>query len=307
MHNVFKEKFTEPKSVLFILGQILFLAMSTSWAQTTTIQDDNLLGRWEFDLPATGFSEDLSGNGNNAIINGNAIVDHHSPIGVSGLSLSLKDPIDYVSIPDLDYGESFSVSMWFKQKVSSGNRLMYLYQHGTWGEKNSLNIYMLESSGALRVLARDSDDGFGLIETRAGLNNDQWHHLYVSVSSQEGLSVYLDGQLDRKIDNGGNLIDPDGDINIGSNATPAENNFLGGEIDDVRIYKGATDSNEILNFYKFAISDNPTFIDTTPVLTSNVEGDGVDNLGDSGDGNQQVKSGSAPLPPGDRSGGCLIK
>jgi len=223
------------------------------------------------------FNETGMANGQQAVDSAN---NHHGTYRGS-VTLGSEDPFDitngtsakfegtsdstpgeYVTVPDFDYtnaNNEFSIAFWFKTGELSGNAFQYMFSHGVAGEANSLAIYFFEggaNSGTIRTALVDNDDptGFGSFDV-SGAGDGEWHFYTLSVSADEGAKIYIDGFLRNSGPQGGDLLNPSGDIFIAGRSDLNTDRFYGvpgvnnGLLDELMIFDYVLDPYDIEQLY----------------------------------------------------------
>lgn len=154
---------------------------------------------------------------------------------------------DFVQIPITDanrieQGDAFTVSFWFKMQNDELADLEVLFSKGVnFNEGFQLAVYDLNTP-----LFSDSSNGYGLWdedwnqEIDVEWDNQDWHHLAVTVDATNTVKLYRDGVL-RNMDENSSI-----DIGSGNESSYFINtqNFRG-HFDDLRVYKRALNTNEI--------------------------------------------------------------
>lgn len=214
---------------------------------------------------------DLSGYGNNATAYG------ASPIATAcGGLLSFDGIDDYLRVPaspSLTLSNSLSMAVWFK--ITS-----YADQHQhpilEWNDTLShIGVHMWTGVNGLQWFGKGT--GANLVDTTGDENEHvisttnpppmEWHHLAVTYDRATGNGrVYLDGTLQTEDDIG--LFTPRtaNDLFIGMRPGQPEDMFQG-EMDDVRVYKGALSSAEVFAVYaSFTNCARPTGSVTCEIL-----------------------------------------
>ena len=205
----------------------------------------NLVALWHFDENIGAIANDSTVNSNNGVISGAGWVD-----GKLGKALNFNGTnnyVDCVDSNDFEFSDDFSVEVWVKHSVSSNQVYVSKWTGagsgsqwwlGFYNNKACFGVYTTESTPDWRLAwGTDIADG-------------EWHHV-VGVRSGTDIDIYQDGAW-----KGSGAPDS---INIaGSNAAHLTiGNFNGssgswwfnGDIDEVRIWKGALTADEILYSY----------------------------------------------------------
>ncbi len=251
---------------------------------TTNYASSDTMGWWpfeEFPTPYTsGATSDMSGWG----LNGTLAANFTAPNGIAaggkyGNGLKLDGTGNYVTVADSGYPNSplditgaMTVEGWYYYDGTnqSGNRLA-----AKLNSDNTASMYALfvDASGVLRFLVKNASGAMISTDT---VNHDNaaaghtlnstptlsvgWHHIagtynIVNASTAE-VAVYIDGVKDVNATTGmstaygANAATPvvigvyNTPLTIGANAA-GSNSFLGGMLDDVRIYNRALTAAEI--------------------------------------------------------------
>ncbi|GEM_PF-286592 len=212
------------------------------------------IAHWTLDDGAGTTAADASGNGHDAtLVNG--------PVWASGIvsnALVLDEVNDHLRAPDFDYGTAFTVSFWFRAAELEGNGFQYIFSHAAYNTAHSVNIYLGESSAAsapdrnqMLVTIRDSNDTAQnpILTTSGPYNDDAWHLCTLTVAPGSGGTLYMDGQPCGTTPNGGDGIQPAGDLFIGGRQDLNATRFYGGLLDDLRVYDRALSPGEVLELF----------------------------------------------------------
>jgi len=194
-----------------------------------------LVGWWKFDESTGTTAADSSGNGNNGIVRGNP---RWRPTGgISGGAIELNGKGDYVEISNesaFDITEQITVSAWVNITdvpqewtgiVTKGDSA---WRMSTSYAKNAFHFV---------VAGRDYLNG------QMTVDSGQWHNV-VCVYDGQQMSIYVDGQLDIKVQQTGPIATNNFPVCIGENIE-VKGRCFHGLIDNVRIYDYALSENEI--------------------------------------------------------------
>jgi len=191
--------------------------------------------------------QDLSGQGNDGIINGGAT----TVAGKYGEALEFDGVDDFVEIPLTDSitfttGSSFTAQVWIKTDDSptQNDGLLGNYRPSTdalWMLSVRGDDAALRGKMGFNVRDKGRANSAG-VTSPDFLNDNQWHHL-AGVRDQEAkkLRFYVDGALIDEVD------DATKDINSGQSVWVGEhlNRFYKGAIDDVKIWDRALSADEL--------------------------------------------------------------
>ncbi|MGH1383193.1 LamG domain-containing protein [Kordia sp.] len=142
-------------------------------------------------------------------------------------------------------GDAFTVSLWFKMQNTDPSNYEILFQKGNAvSEGFQISVFDLNTP-----VFSDADSGYGLWDDPWNVDPDlptdttNWHHLVVTVDSNNTVRLYRDG-VQRN-------VDENASIDIGS--VPLMNYMLGngfqGHLDDIRVYRTALNPNQVTNLF----------------------------------------------------------
>jgi hypothetical protein len=141
---------------------------------------------------------------------------------------------------ELEQGDSFSISLWFKmQNTAVGDLELFFRSPGNATQGFQLGVYDLNTplfsdNTSFYLWDNDWNGGVDVV-----WENTEWHHLVVTVDADNTVRLYRDG-VQRNIDENSSL-------NIGSQAS--DRYLIGegfvGHLDDLRVYKRTLSSNEV--------------------------------------------------------------
>ncbi|HNS22032.1 MAG TPA: discoidin domain-containing protein [Sedimentisphaerales bacterium] len=204
-------------------------------ARETTVVTPVLVGHWTLDNNVL----DSSGNGNHGTLAGGPT---YVTAGRIGASLNLDGIDDYVNCgtgATLDITDAVTLSAWIKPddagysehnpfvakgdtsyslKHNTGNTIEFFIYDGAWYAANS------------EVLTVDF--------------NGTWHHVAGTYDGVQ-LKLYVDGALVASNLHTGDIDSVTYAVNIGRDSQNTDR-FYDGQIDDVRIYRGALPKSEVL-------------------------------------------------------------
>ena len=249
--KLFNRRLAKVVNALFIIFLIAFFSLTVT-AQKSGISD-GLVGRWEFN---DGTGRDLSGNGNDAVLNKNSIYS----LGKGQSCIQLMPKTDPVKIPVKEYSSLIisrgTICFWLN--VGWTDETFLAFNNGAV----QLNVYRgdfmvrLNGENEFRYGNNILDYNWPKYDMRewafygnprAAVHDQEWHHFAVSFDD-EGKRIigWRDGKLISVIDLSTIKTEPlkkKGltEITLGGN--------FAGFMDDLRIYnKVLTDSN-VLDIY----------------------------------------------------------
>lgn len=161
------------------------------------------MGAWVFEEDGADILTDISGNGNNCTIKGNPKWGESK----FGKAIDFDGTDDLVECPDsdtLDVGiDNFTVVAWIKcAKYDPGEweaQIIYKFEHTA-----PRHGYLLAIRGSLDagnknkplfILGLGDASGIHMFGTK-DINDDQWHHLAVTVDRSSSMILYRDGEIE---------------------------------------------------------------------------------------------------------------
>jgi hypothetical protein len=226
---------------MILIDGIRLYSHDRQLATPTDPGTNGLQAQYQFE----GNANDSSGKGRNGTAIGNPLF----AAGKFGQAISLDGLNDYVTITGYKgiladasgIQQPFTVTVWVKP-INGEDRTI-----ASWGtDSDRLRVDFRLFEGRLRI-----EHGGGNVQGNTTLNDDNWHHVALTLvrgatASYPDVTLWLDG-----IDNTRASTDPDAfsikagvDMAIGYRATAADRYFLGA-IDDVRLYDRALSAEEI--------------------------------------------------------------
>jgi len=237
-----------------------------------------LVAHYEFE----GNTNDSSGNNHDGIAYGGPT---YTP-GKFGQALNFDGVDDYVEIADFDCtnaSHEFTLAFWFKVEsfppTATNNAYAYLFSHGTTNRNNSLCVWVNSTGAASSYtpnevtthsrLADPANPGnttgstghlYSYVTARQ-LADGQWHMYALTVSSVNGATIYIDGEVvSTDLLYKGAPMNPVTDINLGRRVMDATRYFGGpgsdnGLLDDVGLWDEALGYNDVLQIYTNGIPD----------------------------------------------------
>ncbi len=242
--------------VATLLAVSLFALLPTS---VIYAQKAGLVLHLAFDDGKGDKAEDSSGNGNDAIIYGNA----EWVEGKFGKAILFDGVDDYMEVPlkpsiTFSTGDSLSVQAWIKSDDSptQNDGILGNYRDSTEA------LWMLSMSGDnvadrgkcgfnVRDVGKNHSAG---VKSPNPLNDGQWHHL-VGIRDQTAKKVrfYLDGALIDEVDDQTEDINSKQSIWIGEHLQ----RYYKGVIDDVKIWNRPISDTEVTKSMAGPTSVNP--------------------------------------------------
>lgn len=221
--------------------------------------EKGMVGYWKLDDGSGTSAADASGNGNTGTL-------VNSPSWVAGqingaLSFNGTNQRAYVtSSSSLNFGSGspFSVSAWIKttQTVPGGKNLRFINK---FTNSPSYKGYIMEIDENQKVVFYTKDGTtVNQVSSTSTINDGAWHHLVAVREISSGLlRIYVDGvqQNAASITNGD--LSVSSNLNLGFELLLADNVYLNGSLDEIRIYNRALSVEEVSKLYKTTAPDNP--------------------------------------------------
>jgi hypothetical protein len=151
----------------------------------------------------------------------------------------------YVTVEDrpaLDLNGEFTMSFWVKYNETSDEDAVVLSKGGTPGSGSGNYHAYLEGTGANRTIWFGFNGFLDGIGSNTQIRAGEWTHVAVTHDGSTQ-SLYLDGELDAQQSDSRNPNGVDAPLRIGTNQ-PATGNYLDGQVDEVRILKGVSQTDQ---------------------------------------------------------------
>ena len=218
---------------------------------------------------------DLSGNGRNGTLNGNAVIETStSPVG--GSMLTLDGTGDFVTLDGyqgVGGSDVRTMSAWINTSVPGAAGIM------SWGSNvvNEKWVWRIaDTNGRMRVEVNG-----GGVESTTNVADGNWHHVVVVYDGSgdlNGVQFYVDGQLETKSVNSSVAINTAAgtDVYVGADRVTANNasRDFTGNIDDAAIWDRALSAQDISDIYQTAIVQGHSFQEQdTATVTITIEGE----------------------------------
>jgi len=216
------------------------------------IDPETVAGAWLFDEEAD-VVEDVSGNGNNGIVNGDPDWDD----GKFGGAISydgMNDFVDCGAGEILSIGtENFSLVAWIRAAKESppdwsGNIISRFDtnapRHGfLFGVRGALDAGNVDKP--LFLLGLGQASGAHLFGT-SPITDDEWHHLAATVDRERNAKLYRDGVFEAEMNIAGSPNEnEDNELNVNIGADSGNRWFFIGLLDEVALIKDVLTEAEI--------------------------------------------------------------
>lgn len=242
-------------------------ATDTATVEVTVAEviEPSLIAWWKLDETTGTLAEDSIGSYDGTLHNG-LTFDAHSVPGQFDTALSFDGTDDYVEMDDvLDFpSQDFTISAWFYLPAHQ-DRWMYMVSKRAGGSTGY--CFGIDGNNKLSLSWRtDSASGGQTLRTEVPTTG-AWHHGVGVFDRANGeLRVYLDGEpagSDVAAGNDGSLENAY-DFRLGAYGYSSVYQYcFQGYLDDVRIYLGALDDQQVENLYTGGSNQAPDAVNDT--------------------------------------------
>ena len=213
--------------------------------------DKSFVGYWNFENNVV----DSSGQGNDGVIFGNPEFVA-GRIGNTALKFSTNQ--DFVTIPaSPDFSTtSFTLAAWVKipQSIPSGWRT--IIEHNRSGN-NWFGLW--KSANGNKFHFRWGNNGNVTSDFSSIILPDIWYHVAATYNSiEKATKLYLNGKLDKTIQNADTPEPSNSELRIGINMANSEE--FNGIIDDVRVYNRVLNATEIEKLLTITSVENENYL-----------------------------------------------
>lgn len=141
----------------------------------------------------------------------------------------------------IEPNDAFSVSLWFRMNNTNSSNLETLFAKGSSGAGFEISVFNLNAPQfkAGNVVLVDTD---WRNDAALPIDTSRWHHLVVTVGTDNIISLYRDGQLRNTVQLSESIGTDAMDYYIGTN--------FQGFLDDLRVYKRVLMPQEIQTLYE---------------------------------------------------------
>ncbi|CAN7326610.1 LamG-like jellyroll fold domain-containing protein [Knoellia sp. LjRoot47] len=144
----------------------------------------------------------------------------------------------------------YSVEAWFRTSSTSGGKIVGFGDGRTGNSGNYDKHIWMTNDGQLRFGVWNGRPD--VVESRSGLNNDQWHHVVAS-QGPSGMAMFVDGELV-----GRNTVTTNqpysgvwkiGGDNLNGWPTDASSSYFAGSVDEVAVYPSVLSTQKVIEHY----------------------------------------------------------
>ena len=231
----------------------------------TTSEETNLVADWKFNEGTGSTAADSSGNGNDGtLVNNPTRVN-----GKIGNALSFDGVNDYISTtnsPSLNPADEITIIAWVKPSVTpqtGWNKIIakpFTSRTSPW-QQYALTLY--DAHFVFELNAGGSKSG---VHSTAPLVNNTWYHVAGTYNGSE-MRIYVNAVLNGTLLKSGVIAEYSTNVHIGAGIySDAQEEYINGTIDEVKIYNRALDADEIMADYEKGLEDK-----TPPASISNLQ------------------------------------
>jgi hypothetical protein len=222
------------RRLTFLISFILVLHLAAN-AQA------DLVGQWQFE----GNLNDISGNGNDATTQGDAVIENDPERGLVAVLDGSGDYLEILHSNSLNItGDQITLASWvYFDDVSGGPEIVLakIVQEGQHSAPYFAYNLCILSNGTPRFFLTTSGTQRRLPGS-PNFESGRWYHMAGTYDGSE-MILYVDGEVSATMNATGNINGYDEPLFLGINGARGEP--MDGKIDDVRIYDHALDQVEI--------------------------------------------------------------
>ena len=210
---------------------------------TTKLTTKHLMAYYPF----SGNAIDASGKGNNGTIHGNLIPTLDRK-GTANCAYQFNGTDGYIEVPSSSYlkpTEAITLSTWFYVKEHGkmfDDMIAISYLTSTYPYSS---FYLCKMQDSLSFCITTRDQISTIIRSGTTLNLNQWYH---AVGTYDGtvMKLYLNGHLEASAPKSGLIVYNSNPLKIGHGVN---DQFLTGNLDEIRIYDKGLSEKEVLQLY----------------------------------------------------------
>lgn len=229
------------------------------------IPTNGLVGYWPFNGNAT----DVSGNGNNGIVNGATLTTDR--FGNQNSAYSFDGINDQIVVADtniLDITKNLSLCAWIKPaSFGSENKIITKFP------PNSYQLSVWNNKAIIQICPNGQPDYWdNKCISNDSININKWSFICGIYDYDNNLmKVYINGVLEKSVSVSGQINSGNAPVIIG-NFYGGTNWWWHGVIDDIRIYNRALSATEILALYNESICKQSITVTDTLIINANLTG-----------------------------------
>lgn len=202
------------------------------------------VAEWHFDEYSGTVAHDSSGNNNNGTIKGTCWGS-----GISGSALCFDGVKDYVEVPhsaSLTFANSISIVAWLRMNPGYGGG--HIISKDATSGATQIHISIAQSGGNYNAAFGIHANQDIILQGKKPLYPNTWYHI-TGVYDGTNMNLYVNGTLDTKMIQTGNIIPNSDPIAIGKKAHWPDLKF-NGSIDEVSIYNRSLSAYDVISHYR---------------------------------------------------------
>jgi hypothetical protein len=199
-----------------------------------------LAAHWLLNETSGTSAADASGNGNTGTLN-------NGPVWTTGIdagALQFDGTNDYVQVANstsLNLVKNFTIAAWVgPTAVTSGYQCIVGKVTGANDKQYQLGI---NAAGALQFDYEKSNNNYAL--SGGTITTGTWQHVAVTIDSSRNVKLYINGLLATTGTAPADVSSTTNPVTLGRAGGTYNSNYLGGGLDDVRIYNGVLSGAEV--------------------------------------------------------------
>jgi len=204
--------------------------------------DPELQGWWSLQSEE-GIIVDRAGRHNGLLLSQGSVMNADHPVYPA---LHFEEDLLWMEDRPLGVDGVFSLSFFFRAAPDPDMLYAYMWSHGSYSYRNSLNIYF-QSSGGIKTAIRGAEEEWnGSLVVNRNLMDEAWHHYALVVDPNiPKVTIYIDGEeeISGAIGLGG--VDPSSHIHIGMRSDLSPSRNFTGDLAEITLYSRALSNEEI--------------------------------------------------------------
>jgi hypothetical protein len=214
---------------------------STNFSRLGGALDATLLAEYVFNETSGSATVDTSGNGNTAILVGDAA------LGSGVLTLpGTRAPGSFASVPRttaLEPVSNITVMAWYQTSAHGGSRYLAAVAKGRAGAGDSYALYTHCGNNDEPAFVISTTAGTSIVQVGQTISDEGWHH-FAATYDGSTVRTYIDGVARNTASVTGNIVYETTALTLGGSATfPDESMY--GSVDEVRLFNRVLTGAEI--------------------------------------------------------------